>query len=516
MTKPNYEGLRVKLDQLAAKGATHLKALASRDAHESGWRVLLTSTIVAPALLLPTVLIDKVAGLGVDLSFATMAFLFVAVPALCWPIAYVSNLMAHNIDRRIALTFYDHQLGVKDRLQIADEFTQKERLSDFEKAAVADATEYVDKALAAKLPPVTLASASLDSSRWKLAAVGAVVLIAAGLLNQAEFDFADDSSSPTLDQRIASVDSRKDSAPEDPLAIEEEEATTQPEAQPVPQPSQKKKSGKPAEGSEPVEPSKASPGTPKAASTASDQESASQQNKSGSAGAGSSSESSGSKDKKKKKEKPAGKQKKKSPTKPKPPTEQEKSSAAGVASGKGNTSGQNPATSEKESAADKAQQEEDGSNDDDPEAEEDEEQKANSNVNPKKSKRKAPVDRRLSPSRSGNQENDQANGRGGASGLKKTRGVAAMLLGVPMPDRLQGTPNPGRTKSIQEQSQPEEQVVATASAANSGISNGPIGQVAHKDLMPQIKAVVREYFTELRTKEVKQGSQTSNYQDSEK
>ena len=514
MSQPKYQALRAKLDKLAEKGAAHLKALARREAHEKAWRILLASALAAPVAMLLLVLVDKAANTAIDLSVLQMALLFAGVPALSWLGAFIANLVSHQIDRRVALTFYDQQLGVKDRLQTADEFINKTRLSDFEKAAVADSVPFIDQALESKLPPVYLAGASLDHGRWKFAALGVVVMAAAALLNQAEFTFAGDAAEGDVERMIASVDTRSELAPEDPLALEEIE-TRQPDSLAAPQPNRKKKSGKPAEGSEAVEPGKASPGTPKAASSASDQESASRQNQSGSAGAGASSQSAGSKDKKKKKEKPAGKQKKKSNSNPKAPEEQEKNSAAGVASGKGNTSGQNPANSDKEAVENKARQEDEGSNDDDPEEEEDEEQKANSNANPGKNKRKAPVDRRLSPSGNGSQEDDRANGRSGPGGLKKTRGVAAMLLGVPMPDRLQGTPNPGRTKSIQEQSQPEEQVVASASAANRGTSNGPVGQVAHKDLMPQIKAVVRDYFTTLRTRQKTENSQNSPSQNSQ-
>ncbi|WIO75051.1 hypothetical protein QP938_03855 [Porticoccaceae bacterium LTM1] len=516
MTMPSFSSLQAKLDQLAAKGTVHLKTLARREALEKAWQVLQLAVPVAPVLIILTVLIAKLSGSESPLSYLQMVLLFVLVPVVAWGVAFAVTLLGHKIDRRVALAFYDQRLGVKDRLQTADEFINKEQLSDFEQAAVSDAVPFIDEALSSKLPAVNLAGPKLSHHNWKYAALGVGVLAVAMLLNQAHFSLSGTDDASLTEPVIAAIDTRSNHQSDDPMAVEEN-APRQPETQAPPQAKRQHKAGKPSEGSQPVEPQKASPGTPKAASAASDQESSSKQSQSGSAGSGASSQSSGSKDEKKKDEKPAGTQKKKSEAKPKEAEEQEQNSAAGVASGKGNTSGQNPADSDKEAADNKAQQEDEGTNDEDPESEEDEEQKANSAASPKKNQRKAPVDRKLSPSGAmGDKENEDANGRGGPGGLKKTRGVAAMLLGVPMPDRLQGTPNPGRTKSIQEQSQPEEQVVAPVAASFRGTSNGPIGQLAHKDLMPQLKQVVRDYFTALRTKEASQSatstttSQTTN------
>lgn len=506
MTLPSFSLLRSKLDQLTAKGTAHLKALARREALEKAWQVLLISVPVVPVLVLLAVLVSKISGSEVPLSYLHMVLLFVAVPVVAWGVAFIVNLLGHKIDRRVALAFYDQKLGVKDRLQIADEFIGKEQLSDFEQAAVSDAVPFIDEALTKKLPVVNLAGPRLSHRNWKHAVLGVVVLAVAMLLHFIQFNFSGTEDALQVEPMIAAIDARSERRSEDSL-VAEDDVPRQPDVQSTPQAKRQQKAGKPAEGSQPVEPQKASPGTPKAASAASDQESSSKQSQSGSAGSGASSQSSGSKDEKKKDEKPAGAQKKQSPAKPKEAEEQEKNAAAGVASGKGNTSGQNPADSDKEAAENKAQQEDEGTNDEDPETEEDEEQKANSSANPSKNKRKAPVDRKLTPSgATGNKEDDRANGRGGPGGLKKTRGVAAMLLGVPMPDRLQGTPNPGRTKSIQEQSQPEEQVVAPVAAVSRGTSNGPIGQLAHKDLMPQLKQVVRDYFTALRTNEASQSA----------
>ena len=46
----------------------------------------------------------------------------------------------------------------------------------------------------------------------------------------------------------------------------------------------------------------------------------------------------------------------------------------------------------------------------------------------------------------GNRPSPDANGRGGPSQAKKSRGTASLILGVPIPDHIKGQPNPGKTK----------------------------------------------------------------------
>ena len=127
-----------------------------------------------------------------------------------------------------------------------------------------------------------------------------------------------------------------------------------------------------------------------------------------------------------------------------------------------------------------------------------EEQEAASSMRPMLSQRKAPANRQLGQSGMGEDENPDANGRGGPGGLKKTRGVAAMLLGVPMPDRLQGAPNPGRMKVQREQSQPQDQFAEAVGAQARGKRDGQIGYVANQNLSPWMEDLVKDYFVSIR------------------
>lgn len=100
-----------------------------------------------------------------------------------------------------------------------------------------------------------------------------------------------------------------------------------------------------------------------------------------------------------------------------------------------------------------------------------EKQQTTSSMSMERAERKAPVNRRMSPGASSNQENKDANGIGGASGLKKTRGVAAMMLGVPLPDRLEGMTSPGGIKSSIQVAPPKEKEFVLAESQSRQAKN---------------------------------------------
>jgi len=184
-----------------------------------------------------------------------------------------------------------------------------------------------------------------------------------------------------------------------------------------------------------------------------------------------------------------------------PPKEEEDQpkESAGLKGGKGEMSGGRMAASDHAAAQDKTQQPEPEGDSDFGDEEEDEEQKAGSASKPLISQRKAPVNRSLTPSADSDQERDDLNGRGGPSGLKKTRGVAAMLLGVPLPDYLQGKVNPGRMKIQSEQGRAEEHQADPAQARERPARDAAVGHTLHREIPPLGRDVVRNYFLAQRT-----------------
>ncbi|RLV59884.1 hypothetical protein D5018_09955 [Parashewanella curva] len=494
MTDSTATKLKQQLNELAKKGTKHLSQLRHRHALEQGWQAAIKSVWFYPAILLIAALVD-VAELAKFEQQPFYYFGLVLIPLLVFVVRYFQAASQYEIDRRLALALYDHHLASKDRLQTADEFLNISNPSSFELAAIEDSKTFIEKALNAELPKKELSAPVLTVAKWRSLATAASLTVLAILLPFINLGFNTDIAEKQVDstQLLSAISTSQDANQV------ESELSVNRKASGIKMRSSQSDSA--SEAGEEESQMKAKPSQPKAASDASSQNSSAQQNQSNTAGSGASSQSSSSKQQQQKKEKPATKKKTNSQTKQQDQKKQKNSSAAGVANGKGSTSGQQPANSDKAAAENKARQEDESDSTDEAEEEEDEEQKANSSSGPKKNKRKAPVDRKLGVTGQSEQENDLANGRGGPGGLKKTRGVAAMLLGVPMPDRLQGSPNPGRTKSIQEQSQPEQQQVAQTNSEDHGARNGAVGEVPEKPLLPWIKQVITKYFVAQRSDE---------------
>jgi hypothetical protein len=127
-----------------------------------------------------------------------------------------------------------------------------------------------------------------------------------------------------------------------------------------------------------------------------------------------------------------------------------------------------------------------------------EEEKTNGAERPSLRKNKPAVDRNLSPRPTGDQPNPNANGRSGPGGMKKTRGVPSMILGVPTPDRIQGMNHPGRSKVTQENSTPKEEPRTAATAEARLSRDRAFGHVDHPALLPWMQRVIETYFMQLR------------------
>ncbi|MEM7518846.1 MAG: hypothetical protein AAF368_18230, partial [Planctomycetota bacterium] len=206
-------------------------------------------------------------------------------------------------------------------------------------------------------------------------------------------------------------------------------------------------------------------------------------------------------------EKPKPKAKKKQP---KPaadllPTEKKNAEEnSGSTAGKGSSKGsnKNPAVS-KWSSKDQVTTEDDQEIEEDEDTEDEEEdQESRGGMQPNLRDRKPPVSRDLRIG-FGNQKNPDANGRGGPSEAKKSRGTASLVLGVPIPDRVKGQPNPGKTKISQERIEPKAEESETVQASDRSERDAPIGVVEQRELSPWMRDLVREYFLSLRNESPK-------------
>lgn len=428
--------------------------------------------------------------------------LVVAVPLIFIGVWALFGFSFGRVNRQTSLALFDRELGLKDRLQSADEFRVKERTTPFEQAAIADAMPHAERALKTPLANIDIAKPALDTIKWPLVFAAALIFFLGLSTNGLQFE------TPEIDVDTGVTTDRAE--PQD--VVEEVKPPIFPDeksfANDVPDPESPD-----AEDRQPTEMKKATEATISQSSLAESQEaqsvpqqtsesglsaSASKQNQPGQAASNISGQGN---EKQKEQEAESKKQaKKKEQQKENDSKEDEKDdSASGIAGGKGAGSGRQSSSTEmleqhSRSREDDFDQDVEQESDD----EEDEEQEAASAAKPMLNQRKAPVDRQLTPSGVGFEENEEANGRGGPGGLKKTRGVAAMLLGVPMPDKLRSQINVGRIKVQRERSVPIPNQVQATNSENRGQMDESVGTFSRTEMKPWMRDVAKKYFLDLR------------------
>lgn len=481
--------LRRHLDVLVSEGARYLHRERLRRAFP-----------LALERFLDTAGLFALASLGAALLLALFGGpVLSGLQAVAWSLglglaaALVPLGRAHfrPLSRRDALAVYDHGLALGDRLLTAEQFLGVRKPDGFMQAALADAVAAAEEARGSALVP-TRATWSPD---WRLAGLAAALaaLLLLGLRGErvpelggderevARVGAGVDASAPRVD------DSAAPQAPPEPELAETLDPATRRDATPA---------GRRADSgiAELADPTRSTPGRA-GEGRSSEAQSASRSSQSRGVPSGQSQRS----------ETPPAKKVDPKKTEPKADTEAEQprkkaneedsGSTAGQGASKG--SGKNPAASawtskDQVSTPDDADLEEDEEVDDD-----DEEQESRGGVQPSLRDRRPPVSRDLQIG-FGNRPNPDANGRGGPSAAKKSRGVASLVLGVPIPDRVKGQPNPGRTKITQERIEPQAEEVAPRTAdARAPRSTSP-GSLAPLDLDPSLRQMVRRYFLTLR------------------
>ncbi len=486
---PAPDRLQGQLNRLAAQGASRLRRWLLRRACDRYLRLLFPAALCVSGAVLLAELLGMVARKNLwPFGLILTVLIALALPVLTVAGCVLFDFVRHRIDRRMCLALYDRGLSFKDRLQAADQYLAKSDRSDFEQAAVEDARGYAQTALERKLPPLVIRPPDWIPPRRRLGALAAALLAAALWIGQHSASQA--SAGETLVADVIPGDLRQESDL----------------AQVLPDPLQPRPSSLSARRNTEVEvpesEAESRPGEMEAREFSAQRQSenrsaagpdARRSNRARQAQSGASGQRA------EKQEQDESESRKNQPRKRKPrdpPKEEEDQpkESAGLKGGKGEMSGGRMAASDHAAAQDKTRQPEPEGNSDFGDEEEDEEQKAGSASKPLISQRKAPVNRSLTPSADSDQERDDLNGRGGPSGLKKTRGVAAMLLGVPLPDYLQGKVNPGRMKIQSEQGRAEEHQAEPALARERPARDAAVGHTLRREIPPLGRDVVRNYF----------------------
>ena len=488
------DSLQEQLNRLAAQGAKRLKLWVLRCACDRYLRLLLPTAVSVSGAILLAELVGAAAGVRLwGFGMVGTVLVALALPVLVVAGCVLVEFARHRVDRRMCLALYDRDLNIKDRLQAADEYLAKAERSDFEAAAVEDARRYASAALQRSLPPLDIRPPGWLPPHRKLGALALALLAAALWIGQQSV--SDLSAGEALVAEAASGDVRQLPAP----------------AQVLPDPPQPRSTALEVRRNARVEAPKAeaqsSPGELETRQLSSQRQAnnrsaagseARRSNQARQAQSGASGQRAEMQEQDEN-ESETREQRPRKPAKPPAEPEQQPKESAGLKGGKGGMSGGRMTASDHAAAQDKTRQPEPEGDADFGDDEEDEEQKAGSASKPLISQRKAPVNRSLTPSADSDEERDDQNGRGGPSGLKKTRGVAAMLLGVPLPDYLQGKVNPGRMKIQSEQGRAEERQADPALAQERPARDAAVGHTLHREIPPLSRDVVRNYFLAQRT-----------------
>ena len=488
--------LLIKLDTVAQQGGQRLKQrrfhLALREA--ARWAPLWLTAGPAVALL------ARLAG-GPAPNGASLAALTLAGPVTYIAVRVLWSYLRFRPERAAALALYDRHLATQDRLVTADAFLASGELgtdlphAKFMRAAVDDAQPSTRRALATVLPPLPVPGWHIRrASWWGLPAAVALLFLGRVTVGPDSSGTPDAGKTvpvlaadtpvpkPAEDPRLSARRSAR--PPLSPIASEPpgNEDKTQTQTRAMKRMPRKEQSTDGQLGS----------GGGSQASTSN----------SGAHSAGlASSQRSAPKEKKpetKQAEDPEEKEAPESKKKPKPKKKQDTSQLAVDAnSGQGKSSSASgslnpfeaPEEADKTGLGMLADAEDDGEDD------EDEQEKSNPVNKPMGHTKQPAVDRNLSNQPPG--DGPPQNGRGGGD-VKKSRGVPSMILGIPVPDRVPGTPSAGRSKVTQEYTRPKEESHPALEAQVRDARVGNVGYIVQPDLVPWRRTLVENYFLALR------------------
>lgn len=461
------------------------RAAALRDWSEAWW--WLVSVPIVVALL-------QLFGSGSEGGWVLgVVALFVALTLpSARALSSFARSLAQRTDARDGLARLDRELAAEGRLQAAHEFLGSAAPTPFMAAAIEDAETVAARAAAHEL---ALDAQTPTPRRAWLAPLAA--LATSALVALLPSNVRPEVPAPEEDAFVASV-------PEAARARREREPAGEREAPPTP-PQREREAPSSEEGSD-------ARSEERAVSREPEREAKESTGKTGggrsaeSTPTSSSSDSRGFQSSQSQPSQPA-EQGKTPQKKPRPPKEREAEAASkkkldqesGSTAGKGVGSGssKNPGSTDWDSKDQVSSDEEDPLDDDQEVDDESDESEARGGLQPSLRDRRPAVNRDLTIG-FGNQPNPDANGRGGPSEQKKSRGVASLVLGVPIPDHVKGQPNPGRTKITQERVQPRPENAEPLEAAPRTPRAEPAGSLSRRELAPWMRALVRSYFLSIR------------------
>jgi len=430
---------------------------------------------------------------GVSLFSATALITLSLLLGAAWILLRAARRATAPIGDAVAIAEIDRALHLEDRLIAAREFSALPSQTPFMQAAIADATEAVQDALESGLPRTPLPTVGSTPGLRGFAVLLLLILALSIELPPAATESFLPADGGGTEVALADRTADREESSERPAVV------LPPPAPPPAKSLDQKPSGtepggeRSGEVSDDVKKTLGKTTSGKSSSAASS--SGASQSKGAPSNQSQASEAQQEKSRRTQKKPKEAKQQEEATTPPKVPEE-----SSGATAGRGAASG-----SSKSPSASKWSSKDQVTSEDEEDLEEDEEvddefdnSDARGGMQPQLRDRKPPVNRDLTIG-FGNGKNPDANGRGGQSERKKSRGVASLVLGVPIPDHVKGRPNPGKTKITQERVEPQQEEAQEIAAAARAPRQSGIGRVARPDLVPWMRDLLQSYYRVLRT-----------------
>lgn len=483
--------LRAALDRVEERGAAALRT----ERRQSAWRPALVRALpwcVYVPLMFLGYAVGRALGLWHGPPVAVLTALATAFGvALAIVLETVSQAVAADVDPRDALARVEREFDAGERLVTAHVFLGLRHRTPFMEAAIDDARAAVESAGRVKVLPRAPRRVPVPG-RFRLPAMGVLLAILAASIDR-EAQLGDLGAAPPVETARRDAPTRRGATPT-------AEAPT-PRVVEAPHPRKGEAVRKGAQetradtstGDLPAERKETLGTTGSGQSSRAAEATGASQSKGVPSGQGQDSEPAPERAKKKNKK----------PSK-KPDAEDEgegrkrPAEKSGSTAGSGSASGsnRNPSASEWSSKDRITDTEDDPVENDEEVDDEDSDSEARGGVQPTLRDRKPPANRDLQIG-FGNRPNPDANGRGGPSQMKKSRGTASLVLGVPIPDHVKGQANPGRTKITQERVDPKEDEASAVDAGARSPRATPVRSSRPPALTPFLRALVRDYFTRL-------------------
>ena len=479
-------------DGIDAVAKNSSRQLATRQ-RQNVFRSLLSASIllilIVPVLAVIAQAIRWRAGLdaGQWFSWPLLVALSFTVPVL-WLMARTLSCNTH-VDRLGALGRMDSALGASERIVTADQFLKSDTRDAFMQAAVEDSAEWVKRGRLASFDP-TAGKIQLGRSLAAIPLAFLIVIVAAWMagLTMPGDEPKDQPSGTPL---VAALETTPEPRGFQPQPDEEEKIAPAQHGQRKVKPERSAKQ-KSAVANVAPEGAEESRGRLADGETSESQQTSNPSSARGEPSSQSQSSKSGEQTPRKPKKGQKQTTEQKRPQRPRDKQEEPSGVTAGQGSSRGSQN--NAAASDWSSRSQEATPDDEDIEDEGEVDDEDEEQKSRGGVQPNMRDRRAPVNRDLQIGFGNGRPNPDANSRGGPGGQKKSRGVASLILGVPIPDRVNGQPNKGRIRVTQQRVTPEAEESDRVVAEQRDPRTGIVGPIYHPDLSPWIQDFIRRYF----------------------